>query len=148
MTCCEAIHSAEAMEVPEREDRMTKRRNFELLSADILEPGSGDDRNLRLLSESPRPTELRQLADHVRQFTSRRLSYLEDIVHAFRGLLSRVPFQSFWGIPIALYDTAVECKPLRSQDVSLRFLRGLYWLPSYKGKRKSVGHWPGGVLRH
>lgn len=87
---------------------------------------------------SPGP-ELRKFADHVRQYTGRDLTFDSDALNAFRGVLSRSRFSTYYGIPIAPLDT-LENSPTGTA-AHQGFARGLFWLPEIAGD--SVG----GLLR-
>jgi Heterokaryon incompatibility protein (HET) len=52
-------------------------------------------------------------------FSRRRLSYESDILDAFRGILSRSPFVTFWGVPITL--------PGAKMDPHTGLALGLLW---------------------
>ncbi|KAH7176206.1 heterokaryon incompatibility protein-domain-containing protein [Dactylonectria macrodidyma] len=52
-------------------------------------------------------------------FSQKRLTYGNDILNAFRGILRRSPFVSFWGVPII---------PLPARmDANIGFALGLLW---------------------
>ncbi|KAK4209114.1 heterokaryon incompatibility protein-domain-containing protein, partial [Rhypophila decipiens] len=69
------------------------------------------------------------LKGHIVRYTSRQLSYQEDIRNAFRGVLSRSPFLSFWGIPISLQDEPGDLQASTERDLELGFLRNIFWFP-------------------
>lgn len=53
-------------------------------------------------------------------FSQRTLTYESDILDAFRGILNRSPFVTFWGVPIT---------PLRGvMDPHIGFALGLLWI--------------------
>ena len=52
-------------------------------------------------------------------FSQRKLTYESDILDAFRGILSRSPFVSFWGVPIT--------PPKAAMDPHTGFALGLLW---------------------
>jgi hypothetical protein len=54
------------------------------------------------------------------------LTYDYDSLNAFRGILSRFPYISIWGVPIALEQVA-EIGSLDEAVCSIRFARGLWW---------------------
>ncbi|KAH7087036.1 heterokaryon incompatibility protein-domain-containing protein [Paraphoma chrysanthemicola] len=64
--------------------------------------------------------------DHVREYTSRNFTHEEDILDAFRGLLSRVKFFTFFGIPI------MSTRLLTDISVNSAFAQGLWWCPLIK----------------
>lgn len=80
---------------------------------------------------------LRQLTDHITAYSTRTLTFEEDVLDAFRGLLSRAPFHTFYGIPIAPHDYPTT---LPKEDFDYGFARGLWWEPSLNryGSRKHV----------
>ncbi|KNG46199.1 tol protein [Stemphylium lycopersici] len=71
--------------------------------------------------------QLSQFCQHVRAFSGRDLTHEEDRLDAFRGMLSRSPFQSYFGIPVAPCNDAYQLK-LR-QEFDFGFARGLLWVP-------------------
>lgn len=54
------------------------------------------------------------------QYTKRALTYEEDALAAFQGILHRSPFTTFWGIPIIIQNF--------SMDVNTGFALGLLWM--------------------
>ncbi|CAO2651671.1 Nn.00g042410.m01.CDS01 [Neocucurbitaria sp. VM-36] len=89
-------------------------------------------------------TSLQKFADHITAYSSRHLTYEEDILDAFRGLLTRSPFYTYYGIPIAL-----ENEPRQLDDninsYSIGLARGLSWRP-HRGpgsltRRKGFPSW-------
>ncbi|KAK3385599.1 heterokaryon incompatibility protein-domain-containing protein [Podospora didyma] len=77
----------------------------------------------------------RTLADHISTYTSRNLTVEDDILHAFRGLLARSPFCTYYGIPvfIAFNDDAnpeTPTEPMSLEDLDAGFAMGLTWVPA------------------
>ncbi|KAK3689764.1 heterokaryon incompatibility protein-domain-containing protein [Podospora appendiculata] len=70
---------------------------------------------------------LRKFADHVAAYTSRTLSYQDDIMDAFRGLLAYSPFCTYFAIPIAPVDQ--PCALDSPELFNIGFARGLAWTP-------------------
>ena len=49
---------------------------------------------------------IERLSDHLRAFTDRSLSREDDILNAFRGILARSSFRTFYGIPTLVSTNA------------------------------------------
>ena len=84
------------------------------------------------LDARPGP-ELRMLANHIAQYTSRQLTYERDILDAFRGLLARSGFLTYFGIPISAHDNLdsmdlCNMNLASEKDATIGFARGLYWV--------------------
>ncbi|KAE9365247.1 HET-domain-containing protein [Stipitochalara longipes BDJ] len=87
---------------------------------------------------STKYSQLRQLADHITEYSGRELTYQEDALNAFRGLLTRSPFPTYFGIPIAATDHPEDMdseKPwnigFAETDWNIGLARGLYWTPQF-----------------
>lgn len=52
--------------------------------------------------------ELRLMADHITEYSSRSLTYSDDVLNAFRGLLARSQFHKYFGLPIATSNSPGE----------------------------------------
>ncbi|KAL0465258.1 HET domain-containing protein [Neurospora intermedia] len=79
--------------------------------------------------------EIRHLVDLVGEFTRRQLSFQSDALDAVRGLLSRVPVLTYWGIPV--YKTSENSKDVSDFDpteANAIFFRCLFWMPDDRGK--------------
>lgn len=79
--------------------------------------------------------EIRHLVDLIGEFTGRQLSFQSDALDAVRGLLSRVPVLTYWGIPV--YDFSENSKGVsdfNSTEANAIFLRCLFWRPDDRGK--------------
>lgn len=114
LTCCEAvIRDSDGIE------NFESSRSTTTLSAEIF----GLDRWRDVGSK----TEFRQLADHITGYTARIPTYQDDAPDAFRGILTRSPFHSYYGIPIAPSDGSKVLET--SKDFNIGFARGLYWFP-------------------
>jgi len=132
MMYCESLQQPEAMQGEakdgerERDGQCTQTTTAGWLPADIPLPGDDFSRTNRIdgLWSSPTATDLRRVTDHIRQFTARTLTYPDDILHAFRGVISRDKFNTFWGIPIAFSDHQSDSQD--HQFCSLGLLRGLF----------------------
>ena len=61
--------------------------------------------------------------DQVKDYTQRQLTYNNDVLMAFRGLLNRSNFHSFWGIH--LYDYVHLIDELELAEIG--FASGLFW---------------------
>jgi hypothetical protein len=117
MSCSEAV-------VNESSDRIECPKNTTTtLSAEIF----GLERDNESFRPSSRPPEFRELVDHITAYTSRNLTYQDDALDVFRGVLKRSHFLTYYGIPLAPRDVSeiVECP----KDFNIGFARGLYWLP-------------------
>lgn len=112
MTCCEAVISGI--------DDMTLRS-----------PSKSKVLNSKIFNKITPITGMDYLSNHITQYSSRNLSFDSDALDAFRGVLSRANFYSYYGIPIGpttmrgpgpfAYSTAKE--------VNAGFTEGLFWLP-------------------
>ncbi|KAM7198325.1 Heterokaryon incompatibility protein (HET) domain containing protein [Rhypophila sp. PSN 637] len=128
MTCSEALPVPEEPRSYFRSDLMKSHVDRSIMtdllvpSPDFicLEPGQEFTSDL-----SP----LDILKDHIVRYTSRQLSYQEDILNAFRGILSRSPFLSLWGIPISLQNEPGDLQASTERDLELGFLRNMFWFP-------------------
>ncbi|KAK3293906.1 heterokaryon incompatibility protein-domain-containing protein [Chaetomium fimeti] len=81
-----------------------------------------------------------QLLDHITVFSGRSLTFQSDALNAFRGILSRWPFYSYYGIPFAVDQPADVSQPLHSAQHQLGFLRALFWSrPVWTRQRKPPG---------
>jgi hypothetical protein len=120
LTCLET-ECSEAVAVQSTSERrkINVERGSGMLNAEIFQ---GSHRNM----DGPL---LRKFADHVKEYSGRSFKYDSDILNALRGLLTRLPFYTYYGIPIARYD---EPRQLQSKDCfNIGFARGLFWLPKY-----------------
>jgi hypothetical protein len=74
---------------------------------------------------------LRQLAQHLQEYSRRNLTYQTDNFNAFRGLLGRSGFPSYFGIPIAPADNRTSIASMRRSPIKVHIgiARGLYWTP-------------------
>jgi hypothetical protein len=75
-------------------------------------------------------TPFRQLLAHIQAFSDRKLSFQSDRLNALRGILSRWPFYSYYGVPFAA-DIALGTEPAASTSPHYRlgFLHTLFWSP-------------------
>jgi hypothetical protein len=75
--------------------------------------------------------ELRQLAQHLQEFTRRTLTFSSDNLNAFRGILGRSGFPNYFGIPVAPSDDRATIASIRRSPIKahIGFARGLYWTP-------------------
>ena len=121
MSRCEAV-------VNGSNDRIKRSRSLTTtLSAEIF----GLERTEEDLHPSSVSPELRELADHIRAYTTRNLTYEDDALDAFRGVLRRSHFPTYYGIPIAPNDISEIGE--NAKDFNIGFARGLYWLPLRTG---------------
>jgi hypothetical protein len=125
MSCCEAIITR-MPHILTREQSARK-----ILAADIF--------GLSRTGTIKPWTDLRELADHIAEYTSRNLAYQDDALNAFRGLLGRSHFYSYFGPPLAVSDLPGLLK--QHQDWSIGFARGLYWTPHCLGGVGTRGRW-------
>ena len=81
-----------------------------------------------------------QTHDQIRAYTQRQLTYNDDILNAFRGLLNRSNFHSFWGIYLYDYDHRMD----GSELAGIGFAYGLFWeakLHDGLARRKGFPSW-------
>ncbi|KAM7192594.1 hypothetical protein V8F20_008803 [Naviculisporaceae sp. PSN 640] len=71
------------------------------------------------------------LQDHISRYTSRHLSYDEDILNAFLAIVSRSLVPTFWGIPFVTSDNCNVPETITPRNVELGFLLNLYWDPAH-----------------
>lgn len=114
LSCCEAISGGSRPATSFTSASGT-------LSADIF------GKNTEVLESNQVQTSLRNFADHVAQYTERNLTIETDILDAFRGILGKSWFHSYFGILIAPNDFA-EAETIK--EFNLGFARGLFWLPA------------------
>ncbi|KAK1919321.1 hypothetical protein P3342_009045 [Pyrenophora teres f. teres] len=67
------------------------------------------------------------------EYSGRILSHEEDALNAFRGLLNRSRFYTYYGLPVVSINNQPEL-PAKSGDMNLGFARGLLWKGKYKTK--------------
>ncbi|KAJ9609114.1 hypothetical protein H2200_006885 [Cladophialophora chaetospira] len=65
--------------------------------------------------------------DYVREYTSRSLSYPEDGLKAFKGMLARLEYRSYWGVPLVPDAGWVSLDHTEPAACSQAFTRGLLW---------------------
>ncbi|RYP47531.1 hypothetical protein DL768_006408 [Monosporascus sp. mg162] len=101
------------------------------------------------------------LGEHMAEFTQRDLRYEEDILRAFRGILNRQPWQSFWGVPFptgsrwdstdkemdeaAFYDASADAQDNSKLSPNAAFAVGLAWDVYYQSqdrRRRRKGDFP------
>ncbi|ERF69029.1 hypothetical protein EPUS_08379 [Endocarpon pusillum Z07020] len=61
----------------------------------------------------------------VEQYTARQLTYPSDALNAFRGILARAAYFSYWGVPIMIKPC--ESEYAASSDLNAGFAFGLAW---------------------
>jgi hypothetical protein len=71
---------------------------------------------------------------HVTEYSGRVLTYEADKLNAFRGVLSRIPFYTFYGVPMALDDDNSSIYDWRSSNIGIA--RGLWWSPVHQPLRR------------
>ncbi|KAM7189934.1 hypothetical protein V8F20_009961 [Naviculisporaceae sp. PSN 640] len=90
--------------------------------------------NFKIPSRSPegklpaRVWPMSKLAYHLSQYSMRQLSFEEDRLSAFCGLLSRSGLYSHYGVPF--FPWTVSGLMETPEDINLAFARGLYWRPA------------------
>lgn len=134
---CGSVIRSEALPIPESLHELSlgyhasqdTPRDFMILN--LLSPGSGatGQREGEHLKQDLSSLEI--LTDHISRYTSRKLSYDEDILNAFRAILSRSPVPSFWGIPVASHDEDRDLSAVTPRRLELGFLQNLFCLPLY-----------------
>ncbi|KAH0524949.1 hypothetical protein TsFJ059_007387 [Trichoderma semiorbis] len=92
-------------------------------------------------------------------FSKRNLTFEEDVLNAFRGVLNRQPWRSFWGIPLptrnwwvakgdkasalAIDDSSVDAENSNNLSPNAAFAGGLAWHKRSSGsERRRKGGFP------
>ncbi|KAM7210284.1 HET domain containing protein [Rhypophila decipiens] len=129
MDCCEAVKvGQESMITTTTRQTSSQPNNPEIpINAGRFLPP--EPRHSNITEASP----LREYAQHVTEYTGRTLNYEEDILNAFRGLLSRSQFLTYYGIPLAPSTDPSDPTSMDINDLNMGFARGLFWTPKYKG---------------
>ena len=83
-------------------------------------------------------TAFRKFADHVTQYTGRKLTYETNIMNAFRDLLAKSQFHNYYGIPIDPNDW-IEAN--NAEYFNYGFARGPFLLPKHWWSEGFVGQW-------
>jgi hypothetical protein len=85
-------------------------------------------------------TPFRQLLTHIQAFSDRKLSFQSDRLNALRGILSRWPFYSYYGVPFAA-DAALGTVPTASTSshYQLGFLHTIFWSPPSSHCSRNTG---------
>jgi Heterokaryon incompatibility protein (HET) len=126
---CRAMSCSESIVRAASKDSRNGRRVIKTLRADLFE--------LPVLRKEKDCSMLRELVDNITEFTRRQLTYQDDALNAFRGLLARAQFPSYFGLPIAATDSPAEMTEAR--DWNIGFARGLYWTPHHFAKFRRTG---------
>ncbi|KAK4075506.1 uncharacterized protein Triagg1_4627 [Trichoderma aggressivum f. europaeum] len=96
---------------------------------------------------------------HMEAFSKRNLTYEVDVLNAFRGVLNRQPWRSFWGIPLptrswwvaeknkasalAIDDSSVDTMENQNLSPNAAFAGGLAWQKrSSESERRRKGGFP------
>lgn len=93
-------------------------------------------------SRSQLRKELLPFLRHLFQYKSRQLTYEDDSLNAFKGVLSRSPFYTLWGIPI-IFGLGLRSQ---SESANMSFAVALWWPPSTNngdGTRRPARRRPG-----
>jgi hypothetical protein len=116
-TCCEAMNKHNDLRAP----------GDELPNA-LFEP--------RVISGPRIKGELALFSDYVAHYSQRKLTQETDALDAFKGILARSPFHSYWGVPMV--DSVRQDAP----DVG--FAKGLAWKGGlYRRQRLPSWSWTG-----
>lgn len=67
------------------------------------------------------------IAEHIQQYSARKLSYESDGLNAFRGILASLPVPSYFGVPCLAPPQVGGPPRAYSIDLDLRFCTGLLW---------------------
>jgi hypothetical protein len=122
MTCQEAVETLPYMSIAPPETRaMTTTLSLEIF---------GHEKPHRSTSR-PQVAYLQNFYSNLVQYKRRQLTYDSDSLNAFKGILARSPFHSFWGIPI----------PTVTSSTDSVFTRGLWW------RTKFNNEFPGSLRR-
>ena len=79
-------------------------------------------------------------SDHVREYTSRSLSFDTDGLNAFKGMLASQRYHSYWGVPFVL---AIATRPT-AREIQLSFCKGLLWFRKNFSRDKRTVYRRGG----
>jgi hypothetical protein len=126
MTCCEAVDPTNVpfyLTPPSSQESSDGTLGTEIFA------GTGNYSNA-----------FQKFMNHVEQYTARNLTYETDAINAFRGLLARLPFPSYYGVPIAPDD--IVGPGVELQEVDIGFARGLCWKSKLEDSGKSLTRRP------
>src|SRR5947199_10550111 len=84
--------------------------------------------NTDIFGLTKRGDDFRKFSDHLEKYTARRLTYDSGSINAFRGVLAKSDFYTYWGIPIACANDSKLALGIDQLNVGLA--RGLNWTPS------------------
>ncbi|KAK4212266.1 HET-domain-containing protein [Rhypophila decipiens] len=129
MDCCEAVKVGQESLFTARKPQTSGQPNKPEIPIEARRFLSLDSMSY----DTSRASQLRNYAEHVAEYTGRTLTHEEDILNAFRGLLSRSPFLTYYGIPLAPYTEPSDPTLMSVKDLDMGFARGLFWTPKYKG---------------
>jgi hypothetical protein len=116
MSRCESV----IVHQPIPRDEGVEQFGFDTMSASMFQGETPD-------AEGP---VLRRFTNHITEYSGRSLTYETDGLNAFRGILSRSPIHSFYGIPIDP-DNQYGCT-----DYNVGFAKGLWWTPRDRHLRR------------
>ncbi len=67
------------------------------------------------------------LTHHIKEYTSRSLSYPTDGLRAFQGMLARLDHYSYWGVPFVSHDKTQDLLQRGRAEYTRAFLKGMWW---------------------
>ena len=76
----------------------------------------------KLIFQEPDDEHMTSFTSHLKQYTSRDLTFDYDALNAFRGILARCAWRSYWGVPIL------------SPGNQFGFAKGLQWIPDHAAR--------------
>lgn len=101
-----------------------------LVQGIAIQPDREHDRMGHVLRRSPVHDNKTQVAfdvfaDHIEHYSHRTLSYDDDILNAFRGILARSPFWTYYGVAITIEPKYISWAA--PKDGNVGFANGLFW---------------------
>lgn len=85
------------------------------------------DARIALVASTPHHNRYPSFIQEVQAFQRRHFSYDADALDAFRGILSTINMQSYWGVPILKMEIGHMSEHAESLDRNTGFLYGLLW---------------------
>lgn len=124
---CNGMHCSEVLSLPLDLMHTKNKRTFDTFARDMSA--------LSVKTPGSEPTEYMQ---YLHDFSLRELTYREDALNAFQGVLNafrraKRPVHNFWGVPIFLSDNSFDrgsAQKKIKRSMSTRFAISLFWYAS------------------